>query len=313
MKKFLGLLLLLALTFSCRNEENNKLPNSDTAEDSDTTEFQEIIKDEYVLNKSTKNSNGVLVLFGGYAENAEGIKREFTILENAKDNDIAVLYMNYNRKLWFEGNELLELSDQLENIFKDNKLPTDNIYMGGFSSGGNMALLVSNFLTQQNSNSAPKGVFIVDSPLDLSELYATAKKGVERDVSGPADEESTWLIKMFSEKLGNPDKDISKYEAYSVFTSRSNTINNIKDLKNTKIRFYTEPDTIWWKEHAMSEYEEMNAYHIKKLSESLNKLDFKDVVYIPTKNKGYRSDGERHPHSWSIVDKNDLINWMLNK
>jgi len=27
--------------------------------------------------------------------------------------------------------------------------------------------------------------------------------------------------------------------------------------------------------------------------------------------KGYRADGTRHPHSWSIVDEKKMIDWFL--
>lgn len=57
---------------------------------------------------------------------------------------------------------------------------------------------------------------------------------------------------------------------------------------------YTEPDTLWWKENRMAGYEKLKENH------------FTDIEYIPTKNKGYRTNGERHPHSWSIVDTMDL-------
>lgn len=55
----------------------------------------------------------------------------------------------------------------------------------------------------------------------------------------------------------------------------------------------------------------MNAYYIKKLSESLKNSGFGKVEYITTENKGYRENGKKHPHSWSIVDKNELIKWIL--
>ena len=29
--------------------------------------------------------------------------------------------------------------------------------------------------------------------------------------------------------------------------------------------------------------------------------------------KGIEQNGERHPHSWAIVDKKGLINWILEK
>ncbi|MFB9053592.1 hypothetical protein ACFFVB_10945 [Formosa undariae] len=307
MKKLLGIIIVITLTFSCKNKENKK------TETTVKTEFQEVTTTDYVLNKPTKNIKAVLILFGGYPENANDIKREFKILENAQENNVAVLYMNYNRKLWLEQHELLQLSEQLTNIVKEHELPTDNVYIGGFSSGGNIALLISNFITKQNSDIIPKGVFIGDSPIDLASLYNTVEKNVKRDFSGPVMEESIWLLETLGKQFGNPNSNISKYEAYSIFTSETNNIDNLKYLKNTKIRLYTEPDSLWWKKRARVKYEEMNAYRIKGLSESLNTLQFKDVEYIPTVDKGYRSNGERDPHSWSIIDTQNLIAWMLKK
>ncbi|WP_111706242.1 hypothetical protein [Lutibacter citreus] len=162
-------------------------------------------------------------------------------------------------------------------------------------------------------NINPKGVFIIDSPIDLLELHRAAKKNIDKNFSEVAVKESNWIINTLNKKLGNPKKGISNYEKYSVYTLESNYTKNLSKLKNTKIRLYTEPDKKWWKENRMADYEQTNAYQIKKLSESLKALNFKSVEYIPTKNKGYRANGKRHPHSWSIIDKDDLINWILNK
>ena len=293
------------LVLCCKNKANETTGNILQ------TKYQEITNADYVLNKPIKHAKAVLILFGGFPEMANDIEREFKILEKAKAYNVSVLYMNYNRKLWLKQNELKVLDVQLQNIFKAHTLPVDNVYIGGFSSGGNMALLISNYMTKEQSNIIPKGVFIGDSPIDLAALYNTAEKNVTRDFTGPAKEESIWLLETFGKHLGNPNNNISKYEQYSVFTSQTNNIQNIKDLKHTKIRLYTEPDSLWWKKSTMAQYEEMNAYSIKTLSESLNTLEFANVEYIPTVNKGYRSNGERNPHSWSIIDRDDLIDWML--
>lgn len=305
-KKILALLIIASISISCKHtEQEKKEPVTEIT-------FEDIINEDYELHKSSKNANGVLVLFGGFPESAKDIKREFKILENAENHNISVLYMNYSRKIWLEQDELSQLSEQLQDIFKVNTLPTDNVYIGGFSSGGNMALLISDFMTNQHSNIIPKGVFIVDSPIDLVALYNTAQKNIERNFSNSAVQESTWLLETLGAKFGNPKDSISSYEEYAVFTSKTNNINTIKNLKNTKIRLYTEPDTLWWKENTMAKYEDLNAYYIKKLSESLQTSQFKDVTYIPTKDKGYRSNGDRHPHSWAIIDTKNLIDWMLN-
>ena len=310
MKKLLVILLIITVFISCKNEVKEVKEETENLVEE---KFIEIKRDNYELHQPTKNIKASLVLFGGFPETAKDVKREFKILENAKNNDVAVLYMNYNRKLWLGKSELEELTKELQFIFNEHKLPENNIFIGGFSSGGNMALLISDYMTNGNSNLVPEGVFIVDSPIDLVALYKTSEKNIKRNLSNSTMEESTWILQTLRKEFGNPHKNISNYEAFAVFTSETNNFDNIENLKNTRIRLYTEPDTLWWKERTMAKYDEMNAYYIKSLSESLKDFGFKDVQYIATENKGYRSNGERHPHSWSIVDKDNLINWMLKE
>jgi hypothetical protein len=61
-----------------------------------------------------------------------------------------------------------------------------------------------------------------------------------------------------------------------------------------------------------NDYLDLNAFYIKKLSEKL-KLEFgnKNIELIETQNKGYWANGDRHPHSWSIIDEKDLIKWIM--
>lgn len=306
MNKLLGILLIFIVFISCKNAEKEK------TETTIKTESQEITKENYELSKPAVNIKKVLVLFGGFPEKPEDIKREFKIFKIAKKNGIAVIYMNYNQKLWLEENEKQKLAEQLQNIFLENKLPTNNTYIGGFSSGGNVALLISSFLAENKDfKLEPKGVFIVDSPIDLLALYKSAEKNIKSNFSEPSVHEANWIIAHLEENLGKPKNNLSEYEKNSVFTSRTNGINNLKSLKNTRIRFYTEPDTLWWKENRKADYDQMNAYYIKRLSESLKNSGFSQVEYIPTENKGYRANGDRHPHSWSIVDKQDLVKWIM--
>lgn len=281
---------------------------------SETLAFTEIIKEDYELYKPNKEVKAVLILFGGYPEVAKDIKREFKILDIARKNNIAVLLSNFNQKLWLEENEKHELTKSLQDIIVANQLPTDNIFIGGFSSGGVVSLLISNFIVgMKQFYIDPKGVFIVDSPIDLVALYKSSEKNIEQNFSEPSIQESTWLLETLGNNFDNPKDNIEKYEKNAVFTYITNNTSNLKKLKRTKIRLYTEPDTLWWKENRMADYEQMNAFYIKKLYESLIQKGYESVEYIPTTDKGYRANGERHPHSWAIVDKNDLINWMLIK
>jgi hypothetical protein len=306
MNKLIAILWILTVFNSCKIAGKEKTENTIKAA------YQEITNEVYELSKPTENTGKVLILFGGYPEKPEDIKREFKILEKAKENKMAVLYMNYNQKLWLEESEKEKLAELLQKILTENKLLTDEIYIGGFSSGGNVALLIGSFITEhKNFELATKGVFIVDSPIDLVALYHSSEKNIAKRFSDVSVQESTWIIETLEKQFGNPSNDISKYERYATFTSMTENIDNIKGLKNTKIRLYTEPDTLWWKENRRADYDQMNAFYIKRLYERLKESGFDHVEYLPTEHKGYRANGDRHPHSWSIVDKIELMEWMM--
>lgn len=309
MKRTLILLLILIVVTACKQKNQDKKPAA-----AQNNTFTEVITEEYELYKPNEAVKDVLILFGGYPEKADDIKREFQILDIARENGIAVILSNFNQTLWLKDSEKHQLAEQLQQIVIEHQLPTDNIYIGGFSSGGVVSLLISDFIVGMKQYYIdPKGVFIVDSPIDLVALYRSSEKNIERNFSEPSIQESTWLLETLGNTFGNPNENIEAYEKNAVFTYNTDNISNLKRLKQTKIRLYTEPDTLWWQENRMADYDQMNAFYIKALSKSLTEKGFKHVEYIPTIDKGYRANGDRHPHSWSIVDKKDLIKWMLQE
>ncbi|PTX62673.1 hypothetical protein C8N46_10269 [Kordia periserrulae] len=307
-QRYSCLLIFACVLFSaCDNSKQSKVDNSQTAA------YTHVSTSTYELAQPKAETTAVLVLFGGFPEVAKDIQREFNILKTAKQHRIAVLYVNYNQKLWFEQGELESLSLQIQEIFTAHTLPNNKVFFGGFSSGGNVALLLGNYLSQQTTFAIqPKGIFIVDSPIDLAALYRSAEKNVQRNFSDASVQEGRFLLDMLGNRFGNPAEAIDEYEKYAVFTAETNYTDNLANLHQTKLRLYTEPDTLWWRQYRMADVEQMNAFYIKRLAEQLIAKNFKYVTYIPTENKGYRANGERHPHSWSIVDKEELIRWMLN-
>jgi hypothetical protein len=49
---------------------------------------------------------------------------------------------------------------------------------------------------------------------------------------------------------------------------------------------------------------------LDKAYQSLKKIGNSKTKFIKTKNKGYRANGEKNPHSWSLVNKKDLLDWI---
>lgn len=303
MKKLLNIFTILNILFFTTI---NFAQEKGTQKNLIATEFYNLYKPD--------TTEAVLILFGGFTETADGIENEFPITNLAIDKNVAVAYLNYNRKLWLGEDEKIQLANSIQKMITSNNLPSDRIYLGGMSSGGSIALLIGNFLSQNPEyNLKPSGVLVVDSPVDLAALYRVAEQNIKRNFSEASVGESSFIFKYFNAQLGNPWEEITPYEQYAAFTHETENFQNLKELKDTKLRFYTEPDKTWWKENMGVEYEQMNAFHLKRLANFLITNNFKKTEYISTQNKGYRANGDRNPHSWSIVDREDLLQWVLEE
>ena len=101
------------------------------------------------------------------------------------------------------------------------------------------------------------------------------------------------------------------YISYSPFCYTAENGGNARAFKNIYLRCYTEPDVNWWIENRGRDYYGMNAIDLAALVNQLKILGGKKAELITTTGKGFRGDGSRHPHSWSIVDEKELIEWFI--
>ncbi|MEZ4931988.1 MAG: hypothetical protein R2788_07705 [Saprospiraceae bacterium] len=60
-----------------------------------------------------------------------------------------------------------------------------------------------------------------------------------------------------------------------------------------------------------NDYYSMNAMDAAAVVNQLAVLGNERAELILTENKGFKPDGSRHPHSWSIVDNGELVEWLL--
>lgn len=299
----------------CVLERNGKMKIIESVLNTLTTELtKQIYPTEHILHENyelykVKNSKATLVLFPGGALTAKETKEEFDIITTAAANQVSILFMNFNRHLWIDNTTTEQLAEELETIFDENHLKAENICIGGISIGGNVALTLSNHLYQNKSDIAPKGTFIVDSPIDLYALYESSIKDIENP---KLDEERLaepkWIANYFEEEF-TKDSLLQNIQRVSPFTLE-NKYTNVPYLKNSKLRFYTEPDSIWWKENRKTDFQSTNAYVIQKIAKDLKAKNWNKLELIETENKGYRANGDRHPHSWSIVNTRKLIEWV---
>lgn len=296
MRKIITLIVVSIILLSCKakNMDNKSVKNN-----------------YYELTKAV-DQKAVLVLYPCFPCNAENTKAEASFLKDLEKKGITTLLLNDNQKLFLTETEKNGYAKSLNSIFDKNRIKKENVFMGGFSSGGNVALLLSSYLIKNNNPIQPKGLLVVDSPVDLEQLYRNAQKDIAANAAPEAVEEGKFLTSLFEKELGKPQENPEKYKIASPYLISGNSIENIQYLKEIKTRFYCEPDLEWQQKNRERKFEDLNALMLKKANESLHHLGNQNSEYIETKNRGIRANGKKHPHSWNLVEQGELVKWMLD-
>lgn len=85
---------------------------------------------------------------------------------------------------------------------------------------------------------------------------------------------------------------------------------NARLLKDIPVRLYIEPDLAWRVQYWNQDAYNANICDATALINVLRLLGNPNAELIATSGKGYRGDGSRSPHSWSIVDEPALAEWL---
>jgi hypothetical protein len=112
---------------------------------------------------------------------------------------------------------------------------------------------------------------------------------------------------------GSPDDQPARYLQMSPFSAFAEAGGQGRLLARVPVRLYTEPDIQWWMTNRKVDYYSMNALDAAGLILQLKLLGNRDAELITTQERGVRPNGERHPHSWSIVDEPELQAWILRQ
>ncbi|WNJ20041.1 hypothetical protein [Pontibacter sp. G13] len=256
------------------------------------------------------SSESWLVVYPCFGCDAMHSESDFGIHQLAQSAGISVSYQSLNRRLWLEDSTAANELTRLQQLWKDLGQP-ERVFFGGFSSGGNMALLLADDWAE--SGMPLSGVFAVDSPIDHEKLYERSQVVVaELPEDSPAFPEAQMIIAISEQRFGQFPDVFDGLKSHSPFLRKTANTDQLSNLHNASIRLYTEPDTIWWQEHRAASYEDLNAYSFRELRRVYQEIyPNSDISLIQTEGKGFRPDGSRHPHSWSIVDQSALVDWML--
>jgi hypothetical protein len=256
---------------------------------------------------------GYLFLVPGFGETAENVLQQTDLPKNLAQNGILTIIPTFQDGVLSFGVDSLS-QQAFERVLKDvtsnHKLIEQKFYVGGFSIGGSCVIKYA-----ENAAIKPTAIFAIDPPLDFERFYNSAKRNIRLSKENEANKESVYMVgRLEKETGGTPSTHLSEYYNISPYSFTDTTQRAIKNLIKIPLRIYTEPDINWWLAERGADFTSMNATECSAMINELNRLGNENAELIVTQNKGYRKpDNRRHPHSWSIVDNDELIKWLLKQ
>lgn len=276
-----------------------------------TVEFQDDNKTyRYKELNNPTDYKGLLVLFGYSGGN--GVKDIPSIFE--KDGVLIILIV-MKTNFFKSQNDINMVDACITHALDNNNIPSNNILYGGFSRGATEGLRYAELVIErQVTKLIPKGIFIGDANLDYLEFYRYCEREIVRVCDAPnsivGKKEAEIIKKQYDKELGNPIVNRDNYIKASAVTITEPDFGNAKYLLNIPLRYYHEVAPMWYiKEKCRNQFSEENIYVGSALINYLYNNGNKKAEIIITQDKGYRTNGNRHPHSWSIIDAQELLDW----
>ncbi|MEJ8844472.1 hypothetical protein WG954_18915 [Lacibacter sp. H375] len=261
---------------------------------------------------------GYAFLIPGMFQKANDVLLQTELPRYAAQQGILVIIPTFKTGIssfGFDSATQASFLELLGHVTTTYKLSGLNFYLGGFSIGGTCAIKYAELAFANNYSVRPSAVFAIDAPLDFERVY----NGILRETKLPNSTEdglaeSNYILKRLMKEFGgSPSDNLSEYHRKSPYSFNDTTQHAIKPLVNLPIRLYTEPDILWWLSEGV-DYSIMNAFDFAAMTNELKRLGNKKIELMISRNKGYRKpDNARHPHSWSIVEPKDLVQWMLDQ
>lgn len=240
MKKagFLSFLLVTLLRFTAQSQT----PQTFTFDPNDPVYGHCLL-----VEPKNKPVEGVLVLLGGFGERPEDILPE-TELENvAYTHRLLTVAMGAGPKLYADSVVLAKLNAVFTYIKTTYGIPPQHFVLGGFSAGGMVALRYVELCNEFAGKFPiqPKGVFMVDSPIDIFTIWNSLEENLRNKYSDPAVEEASRAMAFIRNDYGVPRENVATYAKINAFNMDKSYGEPEKFLRNTAVRAYHDVDIAW--------------------------------------------------------------------
>lgn len=270
----------------------------------------------YYITIFPKNQiKGAIILLPGFGELPKQTLLEWDFYKHASQAGYLTIIPALGDWSFFYMDNVshARLQEFINTIFKRYRLQEQSFFIGGHSLGGTMALqYTQRAWADQSTLKKPAAVFAIDPPLDIERLYncmTTTNRPTKNPVSVQEDNYVSERIEQ--EFKTNPKLNPQFFWTISPYAQSDSEHRTLTSLLTIPIRIYNEPDINWYIENRNSDFYCINILDSAAMINWLRSLGNKKAELVITSGKGYRmSTGKRHPHSWTIADGQELVNWI---
>lgn len=273
-----------------------------------------VLESFYLTLIPEKPSKGLLVILGGFSDPRETLQETDLPTKACAAGYTVVLPFLYRADTVDRNNTFQSRLELLiPEVIKKYNIPNDKFIIGGQSWAGHQAMLYAERAFNPNYKSIiqPNLVFGVDPPLDLKRLYNGYVRAMTIDTTKRKNSEAAMITHLFKTQFGGtPQQKPKAYEMASSFYRDAKDGGNAKYLTDIPVRLYSDPDINWFITQRNTPVEWTNLADISACIVQLKLLGNKNAEYISCLGKGFLPNGERHPHSFSMLDADEFIEWV---
>lgn len=288
-----------------------------------TLDIQKIVIDStsdyygYYLSVKPKTEpiKGVVMLLPGFGQKSEDIFLDTEIPQVAVKNGFLVIGFAGRMRLAADSMIQTRMNAVIEHVYNNNSIDNDNFFIGGFSAGGGIALRYTELCYEfpKQFPVQPKAVFMADSPVDLFHSWDLQVENAKNNHSEISVNEAKWVEKVYRHYYGSiPSENPEIFIPLSPFAIDKKLGTNEIHLKTVAVRAYHDIDVTWRLKNRNQTARFDNYIATSELINRLMLIGNDKAEFVQTYQTGYRRNGERHPHSWSIIDATECIKWLNN-
>lgn len=267
-----------------------------------------------------KPAIGLLILLPGARGNSDWALKASKIPYIAADSGLVTILLQHEIWLGFLRDDIVDYLNKSinETIIKHN-IPKNKCIIGGFSSGGTMALSYTELAFKDSTKTViiPKGVFGLDAPVDLIELYNVDYLEMQGYICNGRTEktsdETRNMLERMTKYLGSPSDNYKNYLEHSpfIFSDRYNTGGQAILLKNVPVRIYSGIGINYMQRKAdCGFYFDSSPYLISFLKSKGNQ----EATFKSQYDEDYKPDGGeqwRGRHEWYGFDSKECVDWII--